>query len=185
MDKNQSNVDKLRPQEADGIQEYDNDLPTWWISLFYFTIIFSVLYMLVLHIFPVVDTLDQEFDKNIGSVMASGSSSDSGPGVMAMLNDPSSLAAGKEAYINNCAPCHREDGGGLVGPNLTDEYWVYGGDADSIEKVIINGVPDKGMIGWLPILGARTIKQTTAYVLSLKGTNPPDAKEPEGERVGE
>jgi cytochrome c oxidase cbb3-type subunit 3 len=86
------------------------------------------------------------------------------------------LAEGKALYINLCAPCHREDGGGLVGPNLTDDYWIHGGDFKDTLRIIYNGVPEKGMITWKTMLKPREMHAAASYIYTLRGSNPPNPK---------
>ena len=97
------------------------------------------------------------------------------------LHSNEDVAAGKDVYATNCFPCHGQHGEGGIGPNLTDDYWIHGGKSSDIVRVISNGVPDKGMTSWLPILGENRVVQLAAFIISLHGTSPPGAKAPQGE----
>jgi mono/diheme cytochrome c family protein len=99
-----------------------------------------------------------------------------------LLTDEADLSAGKSIFATNCVICHGSAGEGLVGPNLTDEYWIHGGSLEAIVQTIKVGNPAKGMVPWEPILSEREILQVASYIRSLQGTNPPNAKAPEGER---
>ena len=99
-----------------------------------------------------------------------------------LLTDPADLAVGKELYTTNCAACHRADGGGQIGPNLTDEEWILGGGVKNIFHTLVNGGRDgKGMIAWKGTLKPKEMQKVASYIVSLKGSNPADAKAPEGE----
>lgn len=176
---------KLRPTEIDGIQEYDNRLPRWWLLLFYGTILFAPLYMGYVHFTDGNTLLDKlaEDRQKTEEKTSTVSSLDSG-GDASLSDELASadlIAEGKELYTVNCIACHRADGGGSVGPNLTDKFWLNGGSDEEILKSIGEGIPAKGMIAWNPILGPKKVKALTAYVKSLVGTNPNDPKEPQGE----
>ncbi|MGD2035693.1 MAG: c-type cytochrome [Bacteroidales bacterium] len=99
--------------------------------------------------------------------------------------DNESLSSGKATYIKNCTVCHLLNGQGLVGPNLTDEYWIHGGDFEEIIHTIAKGVPVKGMIPWETQLSEQSIYEVGSYVTTLRGTDPPNQKEPQGEKYPE
>ncbi len=101
---------------------------------------------------------------------------------LTVLKDKPSLERGKEIFDTNCAACHRADAGGLVGPNLTDDYWINGGGIKNIVKTIANGVPEKGMISWRGMLNRKQMQETASYIISLHGTNPANPKPPQGEK---
>jgi mono/diheme cytochrome c family protein len=116
--------------------------------------------------------------------------SDSPPNPFAADATPSDVSSesttiekGKQLFQSNCASCHRNDGGGTIGPNLTDEFWLHGGESEKIYSTIQSGVASNGMPAWANILTSDNIKDVTAYVVSLQGTNPPDAKAPQGEKI--
>jgi cytochrome c oxidase cbb3-type subunit 3 len=99
-----------------------------------------------------------------------------------LLTDPADLAAGKAIFTANCAACHRADGGGQIGPNLTDDQWILGGGIKNVFHTLVNGGRDgKGMISWKGTLKPKEMQKVASYILSLKGSNPVDPKAPEGE----
>lgn len=92
------------------------------------------------------------------------------------------IEKGRHIFQNNCAPCHRNDGGGTIGPNLTDEFWIHGGEPEKISSIIESGIPNTTMPSWANTLTGENIKDVTAYIISLQGTNPPEPKAPQGEK---
>lgn len=177
----------LREYEADGIQEYDNPMPKWWKGLFYLTIIFSIGYMLWLHVLG-GKSLDTELAEALNAKSQSVKKEDpvsptaaaSDEDLETKLKKPELIAEGKIVYATNCVACHASDGGGGVGPNLTDDYWLHGGDAASVLTSVSKGIVEKGMIGWEPILGKKKVEAVVAYTLSLQGTHPQNPKAPQG-----
>ncbi|MCK6603889.1 MAG: c-type cytochrome [Ignavibacteriaceae bacterium] len=172
--------------EFDGIRELDNSLPPWWKYLFYVTIVFSVVYMVYYHVLSGPSS-DEEYRREVrqaeldmAAYMQSGNVVVTEDNVT-LLTDASSLNAGKDIFVKNCASCHANDGGGLVGPNLTDEYWIHGGGIKDVFKVVVNGVLDKGMLAWKSQLTSKQIQDVSSYVLSLQGTKPANPKAPQGE----
>lgn len=178
---------KLRPHTIDGIQEYDNNLPKWWVGLFWTTIIISLIYLIYVHSLPgnkIYDELAEDRAK-FKSQKSNVNDSKSYEELIATIQNPEKISEGKGLYDSNCAACHRADGGGLVGPNLTDQAWIHGGSIEEIIKSITEGIPSKGMIAWGSILGAKKIESITSYIYSLQGTNPPGAKSAEGKIVNQ
>lgn len=171
--------DKIREYEADGIQEYDNPMPNWWLGLFYFTIIFSIAYMVAIHYFEVT-SLEAEMQQAMEAKKQLQSASSDKKSLAELVLDSDFLNKGKEVYMTNCIACHGSMGEGGIGPNLTDEYWLHGGSDEDIVRTISQGVADKGMPPWEPVLGINKIQQVAAYIVSLQGSNPPNAKEPQG-----
>lgn len=182
--------DELLDHNYDGIQEYDNDLPRWWVALFWGGIIFGVFYVGYFHfaggkfttelIAAEMKKIDEQ--KAVAQEAAPKEES-SRESLLVLASDQQALSAGQEVFIAKCAACHLEKGQGLVGPNLTDDYWIHGGDITDIKTVIVNGVLDKGMIAWGPLLKPEEVNQVTAYVWSINGTNPPNPKAPQGDLV--
>lgn len=177
----------LLAHNYDGIRELDNRIPPWFHILFYGTIIWAAIYMLAFHVFDdgqVQSTeyrieveqakLEREFLIRTGAFI--------NEETVTFVNDPASIAEGKEIYIKNCATCHGQSGEGLVGPNLTDDNWIHGGGIKNIFKVIKYGVPAKGMISWETQLDPKKIQAASSYIITLHGTNPPNGKAPEGEK---
>jgi cytochrome c oxidase cbb3-type subunit 3 len=104
----------------------------------------------------------------------------SGVKLLAMMKDEDALHEGEEAFQKFCASCHRMDGGGLIGPNLTDNAWIHGGQITDIYKTVMNGVLEKGMPAWGTMLKLEQVEQVVAYVASLQGSNPANPKSPQG-----
>lgn len=148
--------------EADGIEEYDNALPDWWLGLLWFTIVFALVYTLHYHVFA-----DRSQVKELAAELKAAElrwprSADTG----SLLVTPELAAAGEAVYASNCKGCHGADLSGGIGPNLIDEVWIHGGLPDSVMHTINVGVPAKGMPTWGPILGPEKVKQVAAFVLS-------------------
>ncbi len=169
----------------DGIRELDNKIPPWFTYLFYATIIFGIFYMVDYHILSSGDVQATEYIKEVKfaemqkvELIKSGALLDENK--LTALTDMASLNSGKEIFAKNCAVCHTEKGGGLVGPNLTDDYWIHGAGIKNIFTVIKDGVPAKGMISWKAQLNPRQIQEVASFILTLRGTNPPNPKAPEG-----
>ncbi len=180
--------DHLLEHSYDGIQEYDNPLPRWWVLIFWATIFFALAYA-----FNVTGHLRgpgrlNEYEAQMADAAkrwpAPAGTTD--PAMLAALaKDPKAVAAGKAVFTTTCAPCHRPDGGGLIGPNLTDDYWIHGGTLQQIQATITNGVPDKGMPTWGKMLKPDQVNDVAVFVASLRGTNPPNPKAPQGVKVAE
>lgn len=181
--------DELLSHNYDGIQEYDNDLPKWWVWLFWLTIAFSVFRVGYYHFGPGL-LQEEELEVAMADLEARRAAARPKDGaafgeqqLLALVSNETVLAEGKKIYGTSCAACHLDQGQGLVGPNLTDDYWLHGGTLVDIQNVIINGVPEKGMVPWKDILSAEQIRAVTAFVWTLHGTNPPNPKAPQGEEV--
>jgi cytochrome c oxidase cbb3-type subunit 3 len=182
----QKNKDpQVLEHEYDGIQEYDNPMPRWWLMTFAGTIIFSIIYYF--NVGPVGNgngrIADYEADVK---AFAAAHPAPSGGGVsneqlLALARNPQEIAAGKETFVKNCAACHAPDGGGLIGPNLTDTFWIHGGTAENIYLTIARGVLDKGMPPWEKVLKPQDVLRVTAYVLTLQGTKPASPKAAQGD----
>lgn len=180
--------DLLLHHDYDGIKELDNNLPPWWVYLFYITIIFSVVYLARFEIFG-ADNQEMELRKEMAQAKIDVDEYlKTAPDLMdektvVLLTDKESLDAGKEIFTTNCAACHRADGGGQIGPNLTDDHWILGGGIKEVFHTISNGGRDgKGMVSWKTNgMKPKDIQKVASYILSLRGSNPKDPKEPEGE----
>lgn len=174
--------------EYDGIRELDNKLPPWWLYMFYASIVFSVVYMAYYQFTPGNTQLDEyeaelaEAAKQKEAYLATaGANVDENT---ATLLTGAAIENGKKTFESLCVACHGASGGSSpngVGPNLTDEYWIHGGGIKNIFKVIKYGVPAKGMIAWESQLTPVQIQEVASYIVTLEGTNPPNAKEPQGE----
>jgi len=175
----------LMDHEVDGIRELDNRLPRWWVWLFYGTIAFSVVYLLQYHVFKIGDLMAAEYEKEmkLGNAIkgAAMEKFEAGMAQLQPTNDAQALAEGKQLYTQMCAPCHRPDGGGLVGPNLTDDYWIHGPNFVDNVRTIWNGVPEKGMVTWKGLLKPDQILAVGSYIYTLRGTKPENPKPPENQ----
>lgn len=190
---------KLRPvsQEAeldlgheyDGIRELNNRLPPWWLYGFYATILFAVIYLWRFHVSHTGPSSKQEYERSVARaeiriknyLKAKGESVDEN--TVTLLTAKEDIEAGKAIFLDpsKCPACHNADGGGnTVGPNLTDDYWLYGGSIKNIFKTIKYGT-NKGMRSWKDDLSAKQMAQVASYIKSLKGTRPANPKEPQGE----
>jgi cytochrome c oxidase cbb3-type subunit 3 len=178
-------TNRLMDHSYDGIQEYDNPMPRWWVTIFWLTIVFSILYALNVPGVGVGKGRIAEYEAAMAKAElarqerepAGGPSSEELAGMVAR---PDVVAEGKTVFVTYCAACHREDGGGLIGPNLTDDAWIHGGLVQEIRKTVADGVLEKGMPNWGKVLRPEQVTAVTAYVHSLAGSNPPNAKPPEG-----
>ncbi len=173
--------------EIDGIQEYDNKLPNWWLYTLFGAIAFGVGYWYWYENARIgqspAEAYQAELDRAAAAQASTLTVGEATPeALVALTKDPNAVALGKQIFTSTCAPCHRNDGGGSVGPNLTDDFWLHGSAPEKIFKTIASGVPDKGMPAWQPQLGALKTQAVTAYVLGLKGTNVAGGKPPQGER---
>lgn len=180
----------LLDHDYDGIQEFDNNLPRWWVWLFYITITFSAVYLIYYHVARVGDSSAQEYTKEIkaGAALKAGAMSRFESEIPSLTPsvDADVLDTGHQTYAKLCAPCHRTDGGGLVGPNLTDSYWIHGSNYVDTVKVIWDGVPAKGMITWKTTLKPGEVQAVASYIYTLRGAklNPP-GKPPENQQASQ
>lgn len=173
--------------DYDGIKELDNDLPPWWRYGFYASIVFAVVYMLRFHVFDGANQYDElestleiakmeleEYKKNAKDLVDFDS--------VTVMTDPADLANGKIVYDAYCVACHMPDGGGGIGPNLTDEHWILGGGIKNIfHTVSEGGRSGKGMVPWKSTLKPIEMAQVSSYILTFQGTTPANPKEPEGD----
>lgn len=169
----------------DGIVELDNSLPPWWVYLFYGTIAFAVVYLVYFNYFD-GPTQKMEYDTEVAQALmkkneflnkAAASVDETS---VVVLSDDASIAKGKSSFVTKCAACHGQSGEGLVGPNLTDEYWIHGGGIKDIFKSIKYGWPEKGMISWESQIQPMEMQQISSFIYSLKGSKPANAKAPQG-----
>ena len=179
--------DIMLEHDYDGIKELDNVLPPWWVYLFYGTIIFALVYLVRFHVMNEYDQ-EQEFKNEVALAELEKSKMPKDPAeevsyeTVVAVTDAASLAKGKEIFTNACAACHKADGGGLVGPNLTDKHWINGGGIKNVFKLISEGSKNNpSMVAWKANLSSKDIQSVASYVLSLQGSNPPGGKPAEGE----
>jgi cytochrome c oxidase cbb3-type subunit 3 len=184
--------DEVLDHEADGIREFDNELPRWWLYGFYFTIVFASVYMVNYHVLPTPlfgkKGMVAEYE---AEMQAAGREAAAHPvtalAVTAALTDTADLDAGRKIFEgtrNLCFSCHRADLGGMIGPNLTDDYWLHGCSAGELVANVKSGFPAKGMLpfGSGAKLSDQQTLQVVSYVLSKRGTNPPNPKALDAER---
>lgn len=174
--------------DYDGIRELDNHLPPWWTYLFYVTIVFGVFYVIAHHFTDSLPLQEEEYEIEMAEAAALAQARQANAPAdafdeadLVLTDDPDILASGAKIFNQQCAVCHKTDGGGNIGPNLTDDYWLHGGDIQSVYTVIKEGVVEKGMISWKAMLSPSQMRDVANYVKSLKGTNPAGAKAPQGE----
>jgi cytochrome c oxidase cbb3-type subunit 3 len=180
--------DILMHHEYDGIRELDNVLPPWWLWLFYGTIIWSVVYIFNVHVSGTwlhqADEYEQEMAQAKADVEAylAKAAASVDENTVTVMSDAGALAAGKSTFVTYCKACHGENGeGNAVGPNLTDAYWLHGGGIKDVFTTIKYGVVEKGMQSWKKDLKPAEMQQVASYILSLQGSNPANAKAPQGE----
>jgi cytochrome c oxidase cbb3-type subunit 3 len=183
---NEPSEPKLLDHEIDGIRELDNLLPRWWVWLFNLSIVFAVVYMLYYHVFRAGDLQAAEYAKEAkrGDEIkaASIAAFESSIGTLEPSKDKAVIADGQRIFLTYCAPCHRADAGGQVGPNLCDDYWIHGSNYVDNLRTIINGVPAKGMLTWRGVLNPNQIKAVSSYIYTLRGTHPKNPKPPENQQ---
>ena len=180
--------DMMIDHDYDGIQELDNPTPGWFMYLFYATIAFAFVYILNFHVFNLGKLQDEEYAIEVKeaevakAAFLAQSANNVDENSVALSTDAGVIAEGKAIYTKNCVACHGANGEGTVGPNLTDDYWIHGGKINNVFKTIKYGVPEKGMVSWEKQLTPKQISDVANYIKSLAGTNPPNGKEPQGNK---
>jgi cytochrome c oxidase cbb3-type subunit 3 len=176
----------LLDHSYDGIQEFDNPLPRWWVWIFWATFVFSLFYYFDFTGRFAGPGRIKAYEAEIAAA-ASRWPAPAGPvdaaSLEALVGDGARIAAGAQIFTTNCVACHRADGGGLIGPNLTDDHWIHGGTIADVHRTITDGVLEKGMPPWGKILQPDQVTSVAVYVYSLIGSNPPQGKAPEGTKV--
>jgi len=168
----------------DDLQEQDNRLPLWWQYTLYGAIVFAVAYWIGEHKLSAWLSQRDRYDQEMVAerLEAARAGAKVTPDLLvAMSRTPSVVESGRQTFVTTCAPCHRADGGGNIGPNLTDGYWIHGGKPEDIYSTVHEGVPTKGMPTWTPVLGEQRVEAAVAYVISIENTNVPGGKAPQGE----
>lgn len=180
-------ADILLDHDYDGIKELDNNLPPWWKYGFYLTIIFAFIYMAHYHLAGSGNVGLDEFNEQLAEAKIEkaerlkNAASNVDETSATVMTGESDIAKGKKTYDEKCLVCHGKSGEGLVGPNLTDEYWIHGGSIKDIFKTIKYGFPSKGMLAWQDQLTPVQIQEVASFIKSIKGTNPPNPKDPQGD----
>jgi|LakMenE01Jun11ns_1017448.scaffolds.fasta_scaffold9898399_2 cytochrome c oxidase cbb3-type subunit 3 len=171
----------------DGIRELDNSLPPWWKYGFYLTIVFAVIYLIHFHVTKTGDLSAQEYNNEVAKAQADiaaymkTSANNVDESNVKYLDAADALKSGAGIYQANCAACHGKFGEGVVGPNLTDDYWIHGGGMVDIFKTVKYGFSERGMKAWKDDLSPMQMAEVSSYVKSLKGTNPANPKEKQGD----
>lgn len=173
----------LLDHDYDGIQELDNKLPRWWVWLFNLCIVYAVIYFAYYHVLGKGQLMASQYqaEMKIGDQlkMRAVAEFERNMASLTPATDQVVLAEGKQTFTTLCAPCHRPDGGGLVGPNLCDDYWIHGSNFVDNLTIVWNGVPSKGMVTWRGVLKPATIHAVGSYIYTLRGTDPKNPKPPE------
>jgi len=179
----------IKDHSYDGIRELNNDLPNWWKWLFIITIVFAVVYLIRLFVFHSDDLYqEKEYAKEMVNVASAEKAGAAASGKtdefkVVLLTNDASLASGKETWTKICAACHLADGGGLVGPNMTDDYWIHGNTVEDLYNVVTNGVIEKGMIPYKSQLSEQKRLEVISYILvKLHGSTPANPKAPQGDK---
>lgn len=178
---------EVMDHDYDGIKECNNPLPKWWLGTFYITIIFAIGYYFhyeLNHGPTLVDELKADMVQinEVRQANAPKVGSETEEEIL-QFGTPENLKAGADVYVGKCAACHGNELQGLIGPNLTDDYWIHGGKKTDMVKVIREGVGDKGMPPWTELLKKEEIFSVVNYIVSKRGSNPAGAKEPQGDLV--
>lgn len=181
----------IKGHKYDGIKEYDNPMPGWWVWIFIGSVVFAVVYYVGITFMGFVDTYEDDLaasQEELETIRANYAAANpvfqvDEASLETYVGDAAQVTAGGVLYTANCAVCHGQAGEGVIGPNLTDNYWIHDASNVGIYEVITNGVLDKGMTPWGDILSPEERGQLVAFVRSLVGTNPPNPKDPQGELV--
>jgi cytochrome c oxidase cbb3-type subunit 3 len=178
----ESDKDVMLDHDYDGIKELDNDLPPWWKYGFYLTIVSGIIYLFSYHVTHNSKSSLEEYEYEMAEAEKSVNAYKA---TLASNVDESNatftgnIDAGKATFVKNCAVCHGNEGQGLVGPNFTDKYWVYGNKAGDMFKIVKNGT-NKGMKAWKDELSPVDIQNVISYIRTLQGTTPANPKAPDG-----
>jgi cytochrome c oxidase cbb3-type subunit III len=179
--------------EYDGIKELDNPTPAWFMYLFYSTIAFAIIYLLIYHVFNAAPLQYQEYKNEMAvaakekAVYLAKAGNRVDENTVKLTVEPAVLSSGHAIFTLRCTPCHGVNGQGVagLGPNLTDDYWLHGNKINEVFKTIEYGVPAKGMPTWETQLSPKEISDVANYVKSIHGTNPPNPKEPQGTKIAD
>ena len=181
----------MMDHEYDGIHELDNNMPPWWLWSFYASIVFAVIYLFNYHIIESSPLQLEEYnismeegDKAVAEYLVSQKLNVDENSVVVMT-EPTDISAGKGIFDKKCVVCHGAKGEGVIGPNLTDEFWLHGGDIQSIFKIVKYGVVEKGMQAWDGELNPVEMQQVSSYIKSIKGLAIGEGKEPQGDKFVE
>ncbi|MEY2898661.1 MAG: hypothetical protein RL138_714 [Bacteroidota bacterium] len=179
-------ADILLDHDYDGIKELDNALPPWWKYGFYITIVVAFIYIIAYHVTgtgmnPTQEYAAQMEDARIAKEKYDAENKDKVDEANVPMADASGIEKGRTIFKENCVACHGQLGEGGAGPNLTDDYWIHKGSLNDVYASIKNGYPDKGMQSWIIKFNPKEISQIASFIKTLKGSNPPGAKAPQGD----
>jgi cytochrome c oxidase cbb3-type subunit 3 len=185
---NKPENDTLIAGDHDGIREYDNDLPTWWVLLFLLTIALGAIYVFWMHLAGGYQP--EAYKAELTAIKKSAvlnEAAQKGKGgevdLLELIGDKAVNERGRQVFDSRCAACHGKAGEGMIGPNLTDDYWLHGGQISDLNRVVENGVLEKGMLAWKGMLTPEELHAVVVFVWNLHGSNPPNGKAPQGEIV--
>jgi len=193
---NEDELPKHQQHDFDGIVELDNDLPRWWLGIFWVTILFALFYVPYYHFInpeklprakhaAEVAALDAKRAEAKADRAERIEESAGGDTLAERYAAGGWQADGKQTFDTYCMPCHATDGGGGIGPNFTDDYYIHGGKIEDFIRIINEGVPEKGMVSWKALLKPEQIEHVAFYIRSMRGTTPAQPKEPQGRKVDE
>lgn len=178
-------TDESFDHDYDGIKEYDNPLPRWWVWLFIGCVVWAIGYIPYYHLGP--GLLPAEFyEQDMAAWLAAHPPEplpDEATLVAMADQDPDLVTQGRSIFASRCAVCHAPDGGGQVGPNLTDDFTIHGYSRAAIVQVVHDGVPAKGMLAWKNQLSRDEIYAASLYVYGLRGTQPANPRPPQGDPI--
>ncbi len=177
--------DTIKEHVFDGIEEFDNRLPNWWMWIMYGSIVFAVLYWIVFHTLEIRPLPREKFEMEMVAAQEAelermAKSGVSNESLLMMSQMDAKQVEGRELFVKHCVACHLDDGRGQIGPNLTDGFWIHGCEPMDMLKTVNEGVAAKGMPAWLNQLGPSRTQTVVSYVLTLRNTNV-EGKAPEGE----
>lgn len=179
-----SHNDKVK-HVYDGIEEQDNLMPNWWLGILFASIVFAFAYWTYYEVYKAAPGPDGEYKHELAALEANRPKQApvDDASLLSLANDETLVRGGQEVFTTNCAACHGMNGQGVIGPNLTDKYWLHGGRPSDIQKVITAGVLEKGMPGWERTLGVDRVKQVTAFLLTVRNKDVEGGKPPQGDPV--
>jgi cytochrome c oxidase cbb3-type subunit III len=168
----------------DDIEEEDNRLPNWWVAILIGSIVFSFGYWFVYHTAKLRPQPREVYEQRVAALLEAriAANPTSPEAIVALSRDPEAMAVGAEVFRTTCAACHGLQGEGVIGPNLTDRYWIHGNRPEDLLKAVTEGFVSKGMPAWGPMIGPERSIRVAAYVITLRDTDVP-GKEPQGEPV--
>lgn len=178
-------ADPKMDHEYDGITELDNPMPAYLRLIFYGSIVFAIVYLLHYHVIKTGPLQTEEYLIEMAEAELKYQGIELPEDQLIMITDGARLEKARSLFVENCATCHGEALGGISGPNLTDEYWLHGGDIKEVYATITDGVPGKTMISWKKRISSTQRLELASYILSLQGSSPPNPKAPEGVKAGE